>query len=233
MLGYPVCIASPAYARNELLFNLCLVLAEDDDMSRYAGVVRKLARLFRSLEEHGQFLSRDLAAHEAEAAGGRVGGRWAGTAAGAGEVGADAGAAGAGTASAGGGGAGAGYMSGVGVGGAGGAAASLPLTRGKVYALCEIILEDLNNYCECMIPIGTFSKVWGKHGGWGKKDVTLDTQLSILLPHFFSHPIQFCVLDFLFFLLVFVYGFFSSSKKNPKHYSLFSFLFLVLCPSSV
>lgn len=26
---------------------------------------------------------------------------------------------------------------------------------GKVYALCEMILEDLNNYCECMIPIGT------------------------------------------------------------------------------
>ncbi|KAF2453525.1 nitrogen permease regulator 2-domain-containing protein [Lineolata rhizophorae] len=25
--------------------------------------------------------------------------------------------------------------------------------RGKVYALCEMILEDLNNYCECMIPI--------------------------------------------------------------------------------
>lgn len=26
----------------------------------------------------------------------------------------------------------------------------------KVYALCEMILEDLNNYCECMIPIGEF-----------------------------------------------------------------------------
>jgi hypothetical protein len=25
----------------------------------------------------------------------------------------------------------------------------------KMYALCEMILEDLNNYCECMIPIGT------------------------------------------------------------------------------
>lgn len=24
----------------------------------------------------------------------------------------------------------------------------------KVYALCEMILEDLNNYAECMIPIG-------------------------------------------------------------------------------
>jgi DNA-binding NarL/FixJ family response regulator len=25
---------------------------------------------------------------------------------------------------------------------------------GKVYALCEMIFEDLNNYYECMIPIG-------------------------------------------------------------------------------
>lgn len=25
----------------------------------------------------------------------------------------------------------------------------------KVYALCEMVLEDLNNYAECMIPIGT------------------------------------------------------------------------------
>lgn len=24
----------------------------------------------------------------------------------------------------------------------------------KVYALCEMVLEDLNNYAECMIPIG-------------------------------------------------------------------------------
>jgi hypothetical protein len=26
----------------------------------------------------------------------------------------------------------------------------------KVYALCEMVLEDLNNYNECMIPIGKF-----------------------------------------------------------------------------
>jgi len=26
----------------------------------------------------------------------------------------------------------------------------------KVYALCEMVLEDLNNYAECMIPIGEF-----------------------------------------------------------------------------
>lgn len=26
--------------------------------------------------------------------------------------------------------------------------------RSKVYALCEMVMEDLNNYRECMIPIG-------------------------------------------------------------------------------
>lgn len=27
----------------------------------------------------------------------------------------------------------------------------------KVYALCEMVLEDLNNYAECMIPIGKYN----------------------------------------------------------------------------
>lgn len=26
--------------------------------------------------------------------------------------------------------------------------------EGKIYSLCEMLMEDLNNYCECMIPIG-------------------------------------------------------------------------------
>jgi hypothetical protein len=34
--------------------------------------------------------------------------------------------------------------------------ADVPSSPGgsKVYALCEMVLEDLNNYAECMIPIG-------------------------------------------------------------------------------
>lgn len=93
ILGHPVCIESPKYDRNEFIFNLSIVLEEDEDHSSYITVVRKLAVLFRNLEEQGEFLSRDLEERQA--------GR----------------------------------------------------SRGKVYALCEIILEDLNNYCECMIPI--------------------------------------------------------------------------------
>ncbi|KAK5057816.1 hypothetical protein LTR84_011817 [Exophiala bonariae] len=28
-----------------------------------------------------------------------------------------------------------------------------PCNTGKIYSLCEMLMEDLNNYCECMIPI--------------------------------------------------------------------------------
>jgi hypothetical protein len=28
-----------------------------------------------------------------------------------------------------------------------------PSGTGKIYALCEMLMEDLNNYCECMVPI--------------------------------------------------------------------------------
>ncbi|KAI9885854.1 MAG: hypothetical protein M1823_002333 [Watsoniomyces obsoletus] len=98
VLGYPICIPSDKYKRNELLFNLSIVLDEEEDMSSYMTVIRKLAALFRSLEEQCSFLSKDLLDDE--------------------DVNHE------------------------------------PRTSGKVYALCEIILEDLNNYCECMIPIG-------------------------------------------------------------------------------
>ncbi|KAI9761336.1 MAG: hypothetical protein M4579_001126 [Chaenotheca gracillima] len=105
ILGHPVCIANRKYVRNELLFNFAIVLEENKDMSSYVTVVRKLAKLFRTLEEQGEFLSRELG-------GPRGGGH-----------------------------------------GARGNENHPRGNEGKVYALCEIILEDLNNYCECMIPI--------------------------------------------------------------------------------
>ncbi|KAL4928554.1 nitrogen permease regulating protein NPR2 [Aspergillus undulatus] len=89
ILGYPICMKSPRYDRNEFIFNFCVVLAEEDDFSSYKSVVQKLADLMRGLEEQSGFLSRDHS------------------------------------------------KSGV----------------GKVYSLCETLMEDLNNYCECMIPI--------------------------------------------------------------------------------
>ncbi|KZF22050.1 nitrogen permease regulator 2 [Xylona heveae TC161] len=92
ILGYPVWISSRKYDRNQLIFNFSIVLEESADISSYRSVVRKLAKLFRSLEEQGEFVSRDCSTN-----------------------------------------------------GPGGG--------GRLYALCEMILEDLNNYCECMIPI--------------------------------------------------------------------------------
>ncbi len=91
ILGYPICLTSPSYPRNEFIFNFALVLshAETPDINAYKSVVTKFAHLMRSLEEQSQFLSRDT---------------------------------------------------------------SGPGT-GKLYSLCEMLMEDLNNYCECMIPI--------------------------------------------------------------------------------
>ncbi|KAJ5183385.1 Nitrogen permease regulator [Penicillium capsulatum] len=89
VLGYPICMKSPRYDRNEFIFNFCIVLAEEDDFSTYKSVVQKLADMMHALEEQNGFLSRDFS------------------------------------------------KSG----------------EGKVNSLCEMLMEDLNNYCECMIPI--------------------------------------------------------------------------------
>ncbi|CAG8165420.1 unnamed protein product [Penicillium nalgiovense] len=89
ILGYPICMKSVRYDRNEFIFNFCIVLAEEEDFSTYRSVVQKLADLMHGLEEQNGFLSRDFS------------------------------------------------KSG----------------EGKVYSLCEMLMEDLNNYCECMIPI--------------------------------------------------------------------------------
>lgn len=90
---------SDRYARNEFIFNFCIVLAEEDDFSQYKSVVQKLADLMHALEEQSGFLSRDFS---------KTG-------------------------------------------------------EGKVYSLCEMLMEDLNNYCECMIPIGKGKAIMG---GW-------------------------------------------------------------------
>jgi nitrogen permease regulator 2-like protein len=119
------------------MFNLALVLDEDADVSAHASVVRKLARMFRNLEEQSRFLSSeeddelwdamsDYSDDESDCP-------WPNrnTALG---------------------------LDGVARGtGPGGGIYALPESGQKVYALCEMILEDLNNYCECMIPIGRTS----------------------------------------------------------------------------
>jgi len=78
------------------------VLDEDAQWNAFASMAKKLARLFRNLEEQNGFLSREEQKYD-DSPGGQTGGYTA---------------------------------------------------RSKVYALCEMVMEDLNNYCECMIPIG-------------------------------------------------------------------------------
>ncbi|CUS12060.1 unnamed protein product [Tuber aestivum] len=86
ILGYPVCLEDGKYARNEFIFNFAIVLDEGVEYSTYKSVVRKVAKLFRALEEQSGFLSNEV-------------------------------------------------------------------TAMGVFALIEQVLEDLNNYSECMIPI--------------------------------------------------------------------------------
>lgn len=89
ILGYPVALEDRKYARNKFIFNFAFVLDEDVEFSTYKSVVRKVAKLFKALEEQSGFLSNEV-------------------------------------------------------------------TRNDVYALIEQVMEDLNNYSECMIPISMF-----------------------------------------------------------------------------
>lgn len=81
-----MCIEDRRYARNEFIFNFAIVLDEDAEFNAYKSVVRKLAKLFKALEEQSGFLTNSA-------------------------------------------------------------------TQPCVYGLIEQVLEDLNNYSECMIPI--------------------------------------------------------------------------------
>jgi hypothetical protein len=128
-----VCVEHRRYYRNQFIFNFCLVLEDDVEFSGYVTIVRKLATMFRNLEEQTMFLSKEEDDKMWEAVTGRD------------SLSED----------------------------------SLDLSEvkkasqksphfvvgGKIYALCEMIFEDLNNYCECMIPIGKMSihhRIW-KH----------------------------------------------------------------------
>ncbi len=50
VLGYPVSIESPKYARNALLFNLCFIFRRESDARPFERVVAKTARVLRNLE---------------------------------------------------------------------------------------------------------------------------------------------------------------------------------------
>jgi hypothetical protein len=131
IIGHPVCIEHRRYDRNQFIFNLCLVLDEDADFTGHKSVVKKLAGLLRNLEEQSGFLSKDEGELRMSARG-RIDMRPSSPSAQL--VDEEEGVA--------------------------SLSNSIELAGDasqatKMYALCEIIMEDLNNYCECMIPIGT------------------------------------------------------------------------------
>ncbi|KAK8163693.1 nitrogen permease-like protein regulator Npr2 [Phyllosticta citrichinensis] len=174
VIGYPVCINNydGRYDRNQFIFNFAFVVEEELlDWNSYASVVRKLGRLLRNLEEQSGFLSvEEKERDELELALAAAGG---GSLAGALAKGpavlekireVESLSSGRGSGS---GGDGEESVQSLGLEG-------LRLDEpdeeeavevaeddgfvqdgavSKVYALCEMILEDLNNYCECMIPI--------------------------------------------------------------------------------
>ncbi|KAJ3295788.1 Nitrogen permease regulator 2 [Borealophlyctis nickersoniae] len=86
VMGYPVSIQDPKYERNALLFNMCFVFEKDADAGSYEQIVRKMARVLRSLEVESEFLYR-------------------------------------------------------------------PTTKSSILNIMEQLLEDLNSYSECQIPI--------------------------------------------------------------------------------
>ncbi|KAI9722142.1 MAG: Nitrogen permease regulator 2 [Chrysothrix sp. TS-e1954] len=59
VLGHPVCITDEKYPRNEFIFNFVLVIAETEDFEKYERLVRKLAELGREVESRDGWLSRD------------------------------------------------------------------------------------------------------------------------------------------------------------------------------
>lgn len=128
VIGYPICIDDPTrYDRNQYIFNLAMVLDEAADISAHASVAKKLARMLRNLEEQNLFLSSEedvgLWDRLEDDEHGVPDAKMRGSVDGAAPEDVEG-------------------------------DEVLAWGRGqKIYALCEMILEDLNNYCECMIPI--------------------------------------------------------------------------------
>ncbi|KAL7662444.1 Nitrogen permease regulator 2 [[Candida] zeylanoides] len=58
VLGYPVNVPNPDYARNSFSFNFCFVFPYDSDTTPYELCIRRTGKMFRVLEEQSFMLSR-------------------------------------------------------------------------------------------------------------------------------------------------------------------------------
>ena len=59
IVGCPVCIDSPKYERNALMFNLCFVFDANKNTLHYESVVKKLSGYLTTLENESGFLSNE------------------------------------------------------------------------------------------------------------------------------------------------------------------------------
>ncbi|CAL3973630.1 unnamed protein product [Diplocarpon coronariae] len=65
ILGHPVCIKDEKYARNEFMFNFCIVIGTEVEKNPYEAVVRRLATTFTEMEIQNEYLSQeDFVDHE-------------------------------------------------------------------------------------------------------------------------------------------------------------------------
>lgn len=60
ILGFPVNIYAPHYARNSFGFNFCFVFSYESDTTPYEGNIKRIGKMFRALEEQSQLLSKSL-----------------------------------------------------------------------------------------------------------------------------------------------------------------------------
>lgn len=60
VLGFPVNVYAPHYARNSFSFNFCFVFPYDSDTTPYEGNIKRIGKMFRALEEQSQLLSKSL-----------------------------------------------------------------------------------------------------------------------------------------------------------------------------
>lgn len=128
IVTHPICLYSPRYPRNEFLFALSLVLAPRTDATAYSLVAAKLAALLAQLELRTGLLSRDLAASTAKRK-------------------SDAQTNGINSKSK--------VSNSINNSNSTnhGHIISSASSASPIFGLCEILLEDLNNYGECMIPL--------------------------------------------------------------------------------
>ncbi|EEB07664.1 nitrogen permease regulator family protein [Schizosaccharomyces japonicus yFS275] len=57
IIGHPVSLVGNHYERNALIFNMCMIFHEDENVSSYIPIVKRLSRNLKVLEQQNQYVS--------------------------------------------------------------------------------------------------------------------------------------------------------------------------------